>query len=985
MTTHTSWTLTETDEGEAALQLRKFFTLHPDDLAIVNRARGDAQRLYRALMLVWMRVERVILGDPTELPDPVIAFVAEQLHLSPTVLAGFKTWPTARAVASADIQAHLEVRPFMTEDGERLYAYLLPKVALTGNTGALENAAEDWIAQEGLLRPAGETTLSRIVYRARTQAEEALFATIAAQFPAEACAHLDTLCQTAGGESLLSRLIAAPRAASVPAIKAECQRLRQIRGFCRMPVAWGPVSVNRLRQWAAVVRRQTAQALRRYPPAKRYTLLRAFLEVRAEELTNVIVEMFDVLIGRIFTRSDAELAEVKLQRQQAHQDSAKLFRTIGQILLDPEIPDEQVREAVFRATSRERVSRLVELGEELERGEVETLFALLDRRYGHLREFAPLVLETLPLGSPRAANPVLEGLVVLTDLNQQHSPKVPPTAPLDFIPAKWRRAVQPGGTIQRHAWELCLLHATRAALRAGDMTVAGSRRYAAWDSDLYAASAWQKRRASWYAESGLPEDASRYLAERKADLHEVTTQVARRLPGNTAARVEEEKLILTALEGVDLPPEAERAKRDLQALLPWIDLPELLMEVDHWTHWSDAFFHLTVRREPTADHVARVRPLLFAVLVAEATNLGLATMAQASGLPLHQLTRVADWYLREETLREAITNLIQYHYQQPLALQFGDGTTSSSDGIRFGVAASALHARHQPRYFGRRRGVTLIGHVSDQGSQYWVDVVNCLVRESTYTLDGLLYQDTLPIKEHYTDTGGFTELIFGLFSLLGFRFAPHLRDLPDQVLSRMDKAAHYGPLQPVLTHSIREDLIRTHWDDLNRLAASLKDGLATPSLIVSKLQAMQRQNPIQQAIQEIGRIEKTAHILRYIDDEALRRRVRVGLNKGESLHALARRIFFGQQGRFTQREYEAQLNRATALSLVINAIVVWNTRYLAAAGAELARRQRAVPEDAWPHLSPILWEHVQLVGHYQFTEPEILGELRPLRKEQGGA
>src|SRR5262245_42233154 len=96
---------------------------------------------------------------------------------------------------------------------------------------------------------------------------------------------------------------------------------------------------------------------------------------------------------------------------------------------------------------------------------------------------------------------------------------------------------------------------------------------------------------------------------------------------------------------------------------------------------------------------------------------------------------------------------------------------------------------------------------------------------------------------------------------------------------------------------------------------------------------------------------------------------------------MARAVFFGRQGRFPDRGYEAQLSRATALSLVLNAIVVWNTRYLAAAAAALRVRDNPLLiEDAtWKHLSPILWEHVHLVGSYQFSEPQIEGELRPLR------
>lgn len=95
-------------------------------------------------------------------------------------------------------------------------------------------------------------------------------------------------------------------------------------------------------------------------------------------------------------------------------------------------------------------------------------------------------------------------------------------------------------------------------------------------------------------------------------------------------------------------------------------------------------------------------------------------------------------------------------------------------------------------------------------------------------------------------------------------------------------------LDPVLRQSLRPELIVQHWDDSSRLAASFKDGLVRPSRVVVKLLAMQRQNPLQQAIQELGRLAKTRHILSYVDDVQRRRRILAGLNRQERLHALAR-------------------------------------------------------------------------------------------------
>src|SRR5713226_8488191 len=206
---------------------------------------------------------------------------------------------------------------------------------------------------------------------------------------------------------------------------------------------------------------------------------------------------------------------------------------------------------------------------------------------------------------------------------------------------------------------------------------------------------------------------------------------------------------------------------------------------------------------------------------------------RASGIPYGQPARVHDWCFREQTLGEAITTLLRYHQTLPLTASFGPGTTSSSDGMRFGSSASVLGARHLPRYFGVRRGLSVYSHVSDQGPQFALAVINCQLREATFALDGVLHQDVYRIEEHYTDTHGYTDLIFGLCEVLGVRFAPRPRDLPDQVIYRAKRGVDYGSLAPVLRRGIRDELVIEHWDKINRVAASLHDGLVAPSLVVA--------------------------------------------------------------------------------------------------------------------------------------------------------
>jgi len=151
------------------------------------------------------------------------------------------------------------------------------------------------------------------------------------------------------------------------------------------------------------------------------------------------------------------------------------------------------------------------------------------------------------------------------------------------------------------------------------------------------------------------------------------------------------------------------------------------------------------------------------------------------------------------------------------------------------------------------------------------------------------------------------------------------------------------------------------------------------ALIMSKLGSYSRKNSLASALAEMGKIEKTIFILEYITNETFRHRIQKGLNKGEATHALARAISFGKHGDLFERSLKDQLQRASALNIIINAINVWNTVYLEKA-IEHLKRNNMLKEDLLCYTSSMDWEHINFLGDYSFNieNATTLSNLRPL-------
>ena len=142
--------------------------------------------------------------------------------------------------------------------------------------------------------------------------------------------------------------------------------------------------------------------------------------------------------------------------------------------------------------------------------------------------------------------------------------------------------------------------------------------------------------------------------------------------------------------------------------------------------------------------------------------------------------------------------------------------------------------------------------------------------------------------------------MFGISTCSGSSSA---RVLPTSAcdLGASTRRADYGILNGLVRHRANLPLVVQHWDDLLRLAGSLKLGLVQAGSLMRTLQTMDRPTRLDHGFREIGACGQSLYLLAYIDEENYRRRILTHLNCGESRHQLARTVFHGRRGALRQR------------------------------------------------------------------------------------
>ncbi|WP_242121280.1 Tn3 family transposase [Sphingomonas lacusdianchii] len=962
--------------------VERLYTLGPEELAQIGRRRRGANRIGYAVQLCYLRHPGRALAPDEQPPAVMLAALCEQLGSSSADFTGYADRAPTLREHRAEIEALLGLRAFERADLRAMLAVGIEIATSTDRGAPIVAAMVERLRLTRVVVPAA-STLERVALIARAQARRTAYAGLIRDCTAEQESGLGELIDPGErGRTGLGWIRDWSEAPSASNLKALVERLDRVRALGIEPDRARRIHGARYAVIARVAGIVTAQHLRRLERRRRLATLVAFAIEMDAALTDAALVMVEKLVGSLFRRADRTRSERLLGQARLLKDMARVHARLGRLLIDARTTGRDPLRAVADRIGWDQLERSVRSAEELTRAGDDGLEEVVER-YPAVRKFAPTFLAAFVFRAARPGDPLLGAVDALRRMYRDGRSVLPKRVPTTFLKPRWRRVVFPAGAgIDRRAYEIAVIVHLRERLASGSVWVDGSRAYRTLDDYLL----------PWAAFAGLRDDGQLGLAVTPMfqDWHDERRALLTRRMDEVERAAAAGELVDVAIAGGELtisplrrsvPDEAEELKARLYALLPRIRVTDLLVEVAAWSGFADRFVHAR-SGEPAADQSA-----LMGTILADATNLGLGRMAESSrGLTLARLRWTAEWHVRDETYLSALAAIVDTHTAHPLGAVWGPGDTSSSDGQFFRAGGRGeARADHNARY-GSEPGVLFYTHVSDRFTPFHTKVIAANAGEAAHVIDGLLdHESELVIREHATDTAGAVDHVFGLCHLLGFRFAPRIRDLNERRLYGMTALDAWPTLRPLVAGPVNVRAIEENWDETIRLAASIKAGTVSASAMLRKLAGYPRQNPVARSLREIGRVERTLFMLDWFDDPEQRRRTGSILNKGEARNALARAIFFNRLGELRDRTFENQRHRASGLTLVTAAVTLWNTVYLDRAVQHLRRTGVDVSDELLAHVAPLGWEHVGLTGDYLWSEIDRPRErFRPLRVPRPG-
>jgi TnpA family transposase len=914
-----------------------------------------------------------------ELHPDAVEFVARALKADPASVAAYDWSGRSIERHHGQIRRHFGFRVCGEAEGEKLAQFLAGDFAQRERR--YDIVREQFLGECRVrqMEPPTSDQVDRYVRTALFQGARLLSGRVAGRLSAPTVARLLALIGVGTGDDvddedpdLLRMIKAAPGPVSLASLMAEAGKLTAIGSFGLPEDLFRDVAPRVLKEWRDQAMTESPSHLRDHADDLKVALLAALLFCRRREITDDLVNLLISTVHRIGARAERRVTtELVNAFRRVQGKEGLLFRVADAALARP---DDSVRRVVFPVVGEDSLRNLVAEYKSSGPAYRRTVQTTYRASYtNHYRAGLIRLLEVLQFRSEDSRQPVLEAV----QLVRRHaaSPQLAyypegETVPVhgglagDWADLAYRTDGKGRRRVVRSVYEIRTFEALVDQLRCKGIWVLGAQEFRNPDEDLV--TDFAERRTEHYAALRKPLDPRAFITELQGELRRELQALDEAVPGlpwlEIAPRGRHGAIRLTPLDAAPEPANLGRLKKAISHRWGMLRLIDVLKEAVLRSGCQEVIERAGGRGGRLGPGELLERLLL--VIYAYGTGAGIRAVAAADrgdgdrGPDEHDLYYVRRWYLTTELVEALAVQVANATFAARHKAVWGEGSSAvASDSTHFGAWDQNLFTEWHSRYGGR--GVLIYWHIERKSMVIHSQLLSCTASEVAAMIQGAIHHGTeMDVKANYVDTHGQSVVGFGLTRLLGFDLLPRIKRINHIRLYPPARGEEFPNLAPAMVgRAIDWDLIAAQYDDVIKYATSIKSSAASTAAILRRFGRTNVMHPAYQAMQEIGRAQRTIFACRYLRDRELQREVNAALNVAESWNAGNAVLHYGKGGDIPGNRRDEQELTVLCLRVLQASVSFLNTLLIQDVldGGELqlaAEDQRAITPLFWSHIAP---------------------------------
>jgi TnpA family transposase len=971
------------------------FLLDSEELAWVQQKRNNKNRLAAAVTLKFFQTEGYYPEDDDLVSQEMIMSIAKQLDVSAELSEFLDADSRTSERYRQEIRKLLNYKSATLSDGKELVKYLQTTPSLLVLTAAqrLEEARKFFKLHK--LEPLKIKEIKKYVATAVFKVESELLNNISTSLSKETIKIFDKLLEADGNEdnnindqidskkSDISKLDSNNKEGLFPLwqlkkdlsgpklknVQIGIDKLCELRNIALPNALLGTHNRKILHKYYLRVMALSPSNILEYKPDTRYALTASFCYIRTQILTDSLADLLLKLIRRMRSSAETSVNKDIISDVKCINGKFDILHSLAKISITH--PDSIIKNKIYPEISQETLDALVKELQSKGRWYQTKVQNKIKSLYSHGTRV--LLLKLIDVFDFRShnndGNHLLEALKFIkcnSDVDSKYYPDIT-KGPVDqVLSSQWKDAIieqsPDGNKVNRFNYEIAILEELYNKLDCKLIWIKESYRYRDPEEDV--PSDFEERKEYYYGLLGLPLCAKEFLNQNRGKTNKHLEDLNRSIINNPKVKILDTKdggrIKITPSEPQEEPLNIKLLQQAINQRFSTINLIDVLKEVDLILDFTSKLqtvgFKSAIEREA-------LRKRILLCLYALGSNAGLKRISAANDNVNHSdLRYIKRKYINTANIKEAIVDVVNAILEIRDPKIWSIATTGvACDSTQVSSWDQNLLSQWHPRY--KEHGVMIYWHVDMGSTCIYSQLKTCTSSEVGSMINGILNHCTkMEVKQSYVDTHGQSVIGFGFSNLLKFDLLPRLKKINRQKLYYFGKSKNlYRNIEPILAGSINEKLIEENYHQAVKYAVALKICSVEPDVLIRQLSSHNGNNPAYKALIEIGKIQKTTFLCRYISSEDLRIEIHSALNIVERLNSIMHFIFYGKLGRLSSNNKEEQELSVVCLHLLQVCMVYINTIIIQEILSEPFWVNKLSTEDKRA-LTPLMHSHINPYG-----------------------